>query len=100
MEATSSSPLSTLNGSGRAHDIFDVETFERDAQRLASEFKVAEPFPHIVLDGLIRLPPDRGLDFPGPAWHGWSPLGDSYQHNKRVCNDIDRIPEPFASLIQ
>ena len=78
---------------------FAVDVLERQADELRDKFVNAKPFPHLVLDGLLRLPPDVADEFPQPDWDGWSGLGDTYQHNKFFCDDIERIPPVFAALI-
>lgn len=79
---------------------YDIKTIERNAERFAEEFKNAEPFPHLVLDGLLQLGPEDVTHFPDVTWDRWNELGDRYQKNKRACSDIDAIPEPFAGLIR
>src|SRR4051812_240120 len=84
---------------GTSSPHFAVDLLERQASELRNRFLTAKPFPHLVLDGLLRLPPEVADDFPPPDWDGWSRLGDTYQHNKFFCDDIERIPAAFASLI-
>lgn len=80
--------------------LFDIEALEQQAASVAASFRAAEPFPHAVLDGLLAITPAEVTSFPDADWDGWTKLGDSYQHNKRACNDISVIPEPMASLIR
>ncbi len=87
--------MTTLTGT-----IYDVGELERQADTLRKEFEGAEPFPHLVLDGLLRLEPGDAVSFPDLSWDRWNALGDRYQHNKRTCDDISVIPEPFAGLIR
>ncbi|MDP9100846.1 MAG: 2OG-Fe(II) oxygenase [Actinomycetota bacterium] len=69
---------------------------------LAEQFRRAVPFPHVVLDGVVRgSAADVVPSFPDPTWSGWSSLGDSYQRGKRVCRDIDVMPAlPRAMLAE
>ncbi|OBH03245.1 hypothetical protein A5696_09130 [Mycobacterium sp. E2699] len=83
-----------------ADDVFNIEELERNAPDLKYVFEAAEPFPHLVIDDLVRLSPLEASSFPGISWPGWNELGDRYQQNKRACADIDSIPEPFRALIR
>jgi hypothetical protein len=78
----------------------DVKWLEGEADRLAKELREAQPFPHLVLDDAVSIPRDVLGEFPPPDWEGWDPLGDAYQLQKFACDDIDRIPAPFAGLIE
>ena len=79
--------------------VFATEILERRADELRARFQSARPFPHLVLDDMLRLPPDVGDEFPPPDWDGWSGLGDTYQHNKYFCDVIERMPPTFSALI-
>jgi hypothetical protein len=79
--------------------LFDLRELERQAPEIAVRFRSADPFPHAVLDGLLTATSADVASFPDADWEGWTKLGDTYQHNKRACDDITRIPEPMASLI-
>jgi hypothetical protein len=83
-----------------ADGVIDVEELERHAANLRREFESAEPFQHLVLDDLLRLPPAAASAFPDISWPWWSEMRDRYQHNKRFCSDLDLIPEPFNALIR
>lgn len=83
-----------------ADAIFNVEELERNASELRRDFEAAEPFPHLVLDDLLRISPSAASAFPDMSWAGWGESGNRYQHNKRYCFDIDLIPEPFRTLIR
>lgn len=82
-----------------ADAVFNVEELERNASDLRREFQEAEPFPHLVLDDLIRLSPSAAGAFPDTSWSGWSRMVDRYQENKHSCSDLGLIPEPFSALI-
>ena len=79
--------------------LFDTGELERQAQALAERFSRARPFPHVVVDGLLTMSPDEAASFPPIDWDGWDALLLPYQHNKRQCIDIARIPAPFNALI-
>lgn len=83
-----------------ADAIFKVEELERNASELRRQFQSAEPFPHLVIDDLLRLSPSAASAFPDLEWPGWLAMVDRYQKNKRACADIDVIPEPFSDLIR
>jgi hypothetical protein len=83
-----------------ADAIFNVEELERNASDLRREFQAAEPFPHLVVDDLLRLSPSAATDFPDISWSGWFAMVDRYQQNKRSCADLDLIPEPLSTLIR
>jgi Rps23 Pro-64 3,4-dihydroxylase Tpa1-like proline 4-hydroxylase len=83
-----------------ADALFNVEELERNASELRREFQTAEPFPHLVVDDLLRISPLAASTFPDISWPGWNELGDRYQQNKRACADLDVIPEPFRALIR
>jgi Rps23 Pro-64 3,4-dihydroxylase Tpa1-like proline 4-hydroxylase len=87
----------------RAHvstePIYRVAEFERRAGELGQAFRTAKPFPHVVVDGLLNLTQEQAETFPTIEWDGWDELPLRYQHNKRQCNDIERIPAPFDALI-
>ena len=98
------SPCPTL-GNNRgiivADTLFKVEELERNAPELRREFQTAEPFPHLVVDDLLRLSPLAADTFPDVSWPGWNEQGrDHHQQNKRACADLDLIPEPFRALIR
>lgn len=80
--------------------IFDVEKFCSSSELCSENYASAKPFAHIVLDGMLRPGPKSLLEsFPNPDWSHWQSLGDTYQLNKRSCNDIAHIPHSFAQII-
>jgi hypothetical protein len=85
--------------STKTAELFETRELERRAANLADDFRNAQPFPHIVVDGLLNLTPDDAFTFPSLDWSGWQELPLRYQHNKRACADIERIPQPFHALI-
>lgn len=69
--------------------------------RLHDAFAGAEPFPHVVMDGLLTPAAEPALgDFPGADWPHWQRFKDTYQREKRTCDDIRVMPAPFAALIR
>lgn len=77
-----------------------VDELEDNASELRRKFEAAEPFPHLVVDDLLRLSPADADTFPDVSWPWWNHVDDGYIHNKRFCFDIDVIPEPFKSIIR
>lgn len=70
-------------------------------RRLRDSFDTGAPFPHLVIDDFIALPPGGILaEFPGDAWHGWRRFKDAYQAEKRYCQDLSIIPPVLAAMIQ
>lgn len=82
------------------NSILDVEKFCSSAERLSASYAEAKPFPHTVLDGMLRVDPKSLLaSFPSPDWPHWQSLGDTYQIKKLSCNDIAFIPSPLGQII-
>ncbi|MEA3076276.1 MAG: hypothetical protein QOF60_1184 [Actinomycetota bacterium] len=89
----------TDSRSDDAQPFFDLRAFVPDQKALARRFATAKPFPHLVLDNVLSASPDVMGSWPAPEWPHWRGLGDSYQRNKKFCQDIRKIPGPFADLI-
>jgi hypothetical protein len=83
-----------------ADALFDVEELERNASELRHAFDAADPFPHLVVDNLLRLPPAAASAFPDISWPWWKAMPFTYMQNKHTCDDLDLIPEPFKALIR
>ena len=66
---------------------------------LASRYRTATPFPHLVLDDMVKASKDVMEHFPDPDWPGWYQFADSYQRSKRQCTDVTVIPEPFKAML-
>ena len=67
---------------------------------LRERFTNASPFPHLVLDDFLDLPPDVvSRQFPDQTWGRWSKFEDAYQHQKRTCNDIAALPALFQGMV-
>lgn len=83
-----------------ADSFLNVEELERNVRDLRQQFKAAKPFPHLVVDDLLSLPPSAADNFPDISWPWWNEIGDNYTLNKRFCFDITLIPEPFRGIIR
>jgi hypothetical protein len=90
--ATSTFPDKTMT--------YDVERLKRDAPGLATRFRDASPFPHLVLDGYLDVDPQALASWPDPDWDGWATLDHAYSPHKRQLEDIALIPEPMAGLVR
>lgn len=81
--------------------LVDLETLSDRTDELSAAFSTATPFPHLVVDDVLRVPADELLPaFPGPDWPHWHRFEDSYQAGKMFCQDIAAIPEPLAAVIR
>jgi len=55
-------------------------------ERLASEFKLAQPFSHLVFENFCNLTPDQLADvYPAPDSPYWNKRRDFYQSGKMYC---------------
>ena len=59
-----------------ADAVFDVEELECNASDLRRGFEAAAPFPHLVVDDLLRFPPAAASTFPDIAWPSWNEMRD------------------------
>jgi hypothetical protein len=75
-----------------------IENLEHNVNELAQRFAEASPFPHIVLDDVLRADFDD-VGFPDMDWDGWYRSPERYQFNKVTCKDPERIPDPYMALI-
>jgi len=77
------------------------EYSEHDIEALATAFADARPFPHVVLPGALRSPPEDVLgSFPSLDSRLWRRRNETYQPGKLTLSRIDRIPEPFAAMLR
>lgn len=67
----------------------------------SESFRVASPFPHVVLEDV--LPPKRLAElseaFPPPDWGGWRRYRDSYQREKMINSEILAFPAALRDLV-
>ncbi len=70
------------------------------AERLAPQFAMADPFPHVVIDGLLSEETTRQVidTFPSPS-PVWEHFDDPNQL-KFALRDEELMPEPIRSVIQ
>jgi 2OG-Fe(II) oxygenase superfamily len=83
-----------------SHTTFDsLDATTIDA--LARRFRTAQPFPHVVIDDVLRGDPgDLLASYPPPDWSHWGRFRDEYQRGKLFCDDIEVIPEPWAAIVR
>ncbi|HEX8556562.1 MAG TPA: 2OG-Fe(II) oxygenase [Pyrinomonadaceae bacterium] len=81
-------------------NFFDFRTYSQGrVEQLASEFKQAEPFPHLVIEDFLNLTPDEAAGvYPTPDWPHWNRRNDFYQSGKMYCRDTDVIPPLISSM--
>lgn len=81
--------------------LFDFRTYSREhVERLASEFRQADPFSHLVLEDFLNLTPDEAAGvYPAPDWPYWNKRNDFYQSGKMYCRDMDVIPPLISSML-
>lgn len=67
---------------------------------MAAELAAGRPFPHLVLDNFVAIPPSEVTSaFPDLEWPGWRGFNDAYQFNKRQCAEINRLPPLFQAMV-
>ncbi|HET7434230.1 MAG TPA: 2OG-Fe(II) oxygenase [Thermoanaerobaculia bacterium] len=97
MEANAKKPLAITTSRQSFFAFRDYSSEHVD--RLASEFKRAAPFPHLVLERFLHLTPDAVEEsYPAPDSHCWSKRGDFYQSGKMYCRDTDLIEPLLVSM--
>lgn len=81
-------------------NFFDFRTYSQGrVEQLASEFRQAEPFPHLVIEDFLNLAPDEAAGvYPTPDWPHWNKRNDFYQSGKMYCRDTDVIPPLISSM--
>lgn len=73
---------------------------DSEINSLRAQYLAAKPFPHIVLDNVLRVSPlSITKAFPDLSWSGWQVQRDTYQLEKRYCRDIEAIPGLLRDLI-
>jgi 2OG-Fe(II) oxygenase superfamily len=82
--------------------VFDLDTLDRHAAGRAAEFRGAEPYPHVVIDGFLRADAARELArvFPRPddavAWDHYAAPGLEV---KLGCGNEERLPQPLRAAL-
>ncbi len=81
--------------------LIDYNTLEGSgAEERAAQFRLAEPFPHIVIeDTLVGDAGDVAGAFPDSSWEGWQSRTSQHQPGKWSCRDIDIMPLVIRELI-
>lgn len=90
----------SITTTGERKNFFDFRTYSRErVEQLASEFRQAEPFPHLVIEDFLNLTPDEAAGvYPTPDWPHWNKRNDFYQSGKMYCRDTDVIPPLISSM--
>jgi hypothetical protein len=82
---------------------FDLSRLEGpEADQLAQRYRLAEPFPHTVLEDFVLAPADDvAKAFPDPSWDGWIDRTGTgpYQPGKSSCRDIELMPPLLREMI-
>lgn len=76
--------------------LVDVSRYDRSD--LSTTYRQAFPFPHAVLEDILRVESDE-LAFPPLEWDGWTRFSQAYGRNKHYCFDITRMPTQLAEII-
>lgn len=71
-----------------------------DIDSACSQWKKAQPFPHIVLEDFLNDPVAVQDAFPIKDWKHWNSLGDSYQRNKFSCSVLEVMPTQIQEVIR
>jgi hypothetical protein len=87
--------------------LFDLDRLVGEpGTSLASQYRFAEPFPHVVLENFLEVDVDQVLgSFPDLDWEGWTDVAAKsesaakHQPGKRACPDIELIPPLFQQMI-
>ncbi len=87
--------------------LFDFDRLVGESgSSLASQYRLAEPFPHVVLENTLEVAVDQVLSsFPDLEWDGWfdvaaqSESAAKHQPGKRSCHEIELIPPLFQQMI-
>jgi len=89
-----------IDADGATEVKFIAEMSEARIGELADSFRNAEPFPHVVIDDLIRAAAMPQFEpFPAPDDAVWHQFKDRYQQGKRACSDLEHIPSPYRDLL-
>jgi hypothetical protein len=80
---------------------FDLERLkEPTLASLVSTYRLAEPFPHIVLEDFVVASPEEVVSaFPDADWEGWTDRSHQFQPGKWSCRDIAAMPPLLMGMI-
>lgn len=80
---------------------FDLGRLEGPAATpLARQYRLAKPFPHIVLEDFVLTDIDELLrEFPDEAWEGWTNQSNANQPSKSSCPNINVMPPLLKQMI-
>jgi len=71
-----------------------------DVTAASQAFAAADPFPHVVITDVITVPPQSVLrHFPSCNSSEWLRATESYQMAKMTFSRLERLPEPFLSML-
>ena len=77
---------------------YDLERLAEPS--LAVGYRIAEPFPHVVLEDFVRVPEQEIADaFPGPEWEHWANRTSRFQPGKSSCRDIEAMPPTLRAMV-
>ncbi len=87
--------------------LFDLDRLLGESgSSLAKQYRIAEPFPHVVLENFLEADVDQVLSsFPDLNWSGWTDVAAKsesaakHQPGKRSCHDIELIPPLLQQMI-
>jgi hypothetical protein len=81
--------------------LFDIERLEGPAgAAMAEQYRVAEPFPHVVLPDFIDADAAAIVGaFPDQSWSGWADRSSRFQPGKSSCRDLSVMPSVLRELI-
>jgi Rps23 Pro-64 3,4-dihydroxylase Tpa1-like proline 4-hydroxylase len=95
-----STTIDGFSRSGSRHKFSYAGLDDQAVSRLRDGFASAQPFPHLVMDRFLTLPPGLVQDaFPDPTWQHWKQFADAYQHQKRACGNIEVLPSLFQEMV-
>ena len=69
------------------------------ASRSWGEVPHGQPFPHVVVDGLLNMRPDQARQLPDHRMGRLGRAAAAVPAQQAPVHDIERIPAPFNTLI-
>jgi 2OG-Fe(II) oxygenase superfamily len=81
---------------------FDVERLEGPpAAKLAQRYRLADPFPHVVLEDFVLPGFEEQVDaWTRSDWDGWTDRSSKFQPGKLSCRDVSAMPAVARGMIQ